>query len=109
MRPPRMDTAQLSLVRQPFDHPNFLFELKHDGFRALAHIWDGNCEFNLAQAKRVQVLQCTARKSRQVEGAERRDRRRTGVLRSGRPQHLQRTAVPSWLPNFLRLRLAVSK
>lgn len=44
MRPPRMDTAQLSLVRQPFDHPDFLFELKHDGFRALAHIWDGNCE-----------------------------------------------------------------
>jgi bifunctional non-homologous end joining protein LigD len=44
MRPPRMDTAQLSLVRQPFDHPDFLFELKHDGFRALAHIWDGQCE-----------------------------------------------------------------
>ena len=39
-----MDTAQLSLVRQPFDHPDFLFELKHDGFRALAHIWDGQCE-----------------------------------------------------------------
>ena len=39
-----METAQLSLVRQPFDHPDFLFELKHDGFRALAHIWDGNCE-----------------------------------------------------------------
>jgi ATP-dependent DNA ligase len=33
-----MDTAQLTLVRQPFDHPDFLFELKHDGFRALAHI-----------------------------------------------------------------------
>jgi hypothetical protein len=31
-----MDTAQLTLVRQPFDHPDFLFELKHDGFRALA-------------------------------------------------------------------------
>jgi hypothetical protein len=29
MRPPRMDTAQLSLVRQPFDHHDFLFELKH--------------------------------------------------------------------------------
>jgi bifunctional non-homologous end joining protein LigD len=39
-----MDTAQLSLIRQPFDDPNFLFELKHDGFRALAHIWDGHCE-----------------------------------------------------------------
>jgi bifunctional non-homologous end joining protein LigD len=44
MRPPRFDTAQLSLVRTPFDDPDFLFELKHDGFRALAHIWDGNCE-----------------------------------------------------------------
>jgi bifunctional non-homologous end joining protein LigD len=44
MRPPRMDTAQLSLVRTPFDDPDFLFELKHDGFRALAHIWNGNCE-----------------------------------------------------------------
>jgi len=44
MRPLRMETAQLTLVRQPFDHPDFLFELKHDGFRALAHIWDGNCE-----------------------------------------------------------------
>jgi bifunctional non-homologous end joining protein LigD len=44
MRPPRFDAAQLSLVQIPFDHPDFLFELKHDGFRALAHIWDGNCE-----------------------------------------------------------------
>jgi hypothetical protein len=40
----RMDTAQLSLVRQPFGHPDFLFELKHDGCRALAHIWDGKGE-----------------------------------------------------------------
>src|ERR1700686_932428 len=44
MRPPRMDTAQLNLVRQLFDHPDFLFELKHEGFRALAHIWDGGGE-----------------------------------------------------------------
>jgi len=39
-----MDTAQLTLVRQPFDDPNFLFELKHEGFWALAHVWDGHCE-----------------------------------------------------------------
>ena len=44
MRPPRFDTAQLSLVREPFDHPDFLFELKHDGFRALAYISEGRCE-----------------------------------------------------------------
>jgi bifunctional non-homologous end joining protein LigD len=36
--------AQLTLVREPFDHPDFLFELKHDGFRALAYISDGKCE-----------------------------------------------------------------
>ena len=44
MRPPRFDAAQLSLVRTPFDDPDFIFELKHDGFRALARIWDGKCE-----------------------------------------------------------------
>jgi len=44
MRLPRMDTAKLTLVRQPFDHPDFLFELKHDGFRALAYISEGRCE-----------------------------------------------------------------
>ncbi len=44
VRPPRFDAAELTLVRQPFDHPDFLFELKHDGFRALAYISDGQCE-----------------------------------------------------------------
>ncbi len=44
MRPPRIDAAQLTLGREPFNDPNFLFELKHDGFRALAYISDGNCE-----------------------------------------------------------------
>jgi ATP-dependent DNA ligase len=39
-----MDTAKLTLVRQPRDHADFLFELKHDGFRALAHIWDRKCQ-----------------------------------------------------------------
>jgi hypothetical protein len=40
-RPPSIDTAQLTFVRQLFDDPNFVFALKHDGFRALAHLWDG--------------------------------------------------------------------
>jgi bifunctional non-homologous end joining protein LigD len=34
----------LTLVRAPFDHADFLFELKHHGFRALAYIADGRCE-----------------------------------------------------------------
>jgi bifunctional non-homologous end joining protein LigD len=30
-------------VRQPFDHPDWVFEVKHDGFRALAYIEKGTC------------------------------------------------------------------
>jgi bifunctional non-homologous end joining protein LigD len=41
---PRIDTAQLTLFRTPFNDPDFLFELKVDGFRALAYIDDGVCE-----------------------------------------------------------------
>lgn len=29
---------RLRLVKEPFDHPNYIFEPKHDGFRALAYI-----------------------------------------------------------------------
>ena len=29
---------RLMVVRQPFDHPDFLFELKWDGWRCLAHV-----------------------------------------------------------------------
>src|SRR4051794_2046721 len=46
-RPPRRRTCHtqpmlympMPLVRvpEPFDHPDWLYELKHDGFRALAH------------------------------------------------------------------------
>jgi ATP-dependent DNA ligase len=32
-----------SLCPEPFDHANWLFELKHDGFRAIAFIEDGHC------------------------------------------------------------------
>jgi bifunctional non-homologous end joining protein LigD len=39
-----MDTAQLTLFRTPFNDPEFIFELKVDGFRGLAYIDDGVCE-----------------------------------------------------------------
>jgi bifunctional non-homologous end joining protein LigD len=41
---PRFDTAQLTLFRTPFNDPDFIFELKVDGFRSLAYIDDGVCE-----------------------------------------------------------------
>jgi len=34
---------QLSPVAAAFDHPDWLFEIKHDGFRALAYISEGTC------------------------------------------------------------------
>src|SRR5438477_99355 len=30
-------------VKEPFDHPDWLFELKHDGFRALAIVEGHRC------------------------------------------------------------------
>ncbi len=29
---------------QPFSHPYWLFEIKHDGFRALAYLKAGQCQ-----------------------------------------------------------------
>jgi ATP-dependent DNA ligase len=29
--------------RAPFSDPQWLFEVKHDGFRALAHVVNGDC------------------------------------------------------------------
>ena len=40
---PRISALTLERVRQPFDHPDLLFELKHDGFRGVAYITAGEC------------------------------------------------------------------
>jgi ATP-dependent DNA ligase len=36
----------LDLIQQPkaFNHPEWLFEIKHDGFRSLAYIEKGKCK-----------------------------------------------------------------
>ncbi len=35
---------RLRLAKEPFDHPDYLFELKHDGFRALVYLQNGECK-----------------------------------------------------------------
>jgi bifunctional non-homologous end joining protein LigD len=35
---------RLRLIREPFDHPDYIFELKHDGFRAITYIQNGECK-----------------------------------------------------------------
>lgn len=34
---------RLRLVKEPFDHPDYIFELKHDGFRALVYLQNHEC------------------------------------------------------------------
>ncbi len=41
---PRVLTMPLLRQPEPFSDPDWIYELKLDGFRALAYIGDGNCE-----------------------------------------------------------------
>jgi hypothetical protein len=34
---------RLRLVKEPFDDPDYIFELKHDGFRWTAYVESGTC------------------------------------------------------------------
>src|SRR5260370_31954509 len=40
---PRTQPINPTRIAAPFDHADWFFELKHDGFRALGYIEDGNC------------------------------------------------------------------
>jgi bifunctional non-homologous end joining protein LigD len=40
---PTIVPAKLARSLEPFDIPDWLFEIKHDGFRSLAYIEDGTC------------------------------------------------------------------
>jgi bifunctional non-homologous end joining protein LigD len=40
---PRMSPMRLARVPEPFDHNDWIFEIKFDGFRALAYVEGGTC------------------------------------------------------------------
>jgi bifunctional non-homologous end joining protein LigD len=42
-RLPRITPIRLARLPEPFDHPDWIFELKWDGFRAVAYIVGGAC------------------------------------------------------------------
>jgi bifunctional non-homologous end joining protein LigD len=44
MELPIIEPMKLSRIAAPFDNPDFVFELTHDGFRSLAYISDGGCD-----------------------------------------------------------------
>jgi bifunctional non-homologous end joining protein LigD len=41
---PRIQPMRLTRIAKAFDDPDFIFELKHDGFRAVAYIEAGECK-----------------------------------------------------------------
>src|SRR6266446_6143993 len=41
---PKLRPMSLTQRPKPFDHPDWIFEIKYDGFRALAYIEDGECK-----------------------------------------------------------------
>ena len=41
---PKFDPLPLLQISAPFDDPDFLCEVKFDGFRALAYVEDCDCE-----------------------------------------------------------------
>jgi bifunctional non-homologous end joining protein LigD len=41
---PSIKPMRLQRVAKPFDNPDYIFELKHDGFRAIAYVDDGKCK-----------------------------------------------------------------
>ncbi len=41
---PRLTPMRLKRQKEAFDHPDWLFEVKFDGFRALAYLEEGRCQ-----------------------------------------------------------------
>ena len=41
---------------EPFDNPEYLFELKYDGFRAVAAIHNGHCTLVSQERQRLQIV-----------------------------------------------------
>jgi hypothetical protein len=52
---PRYSPMRLLRIPEPFDHPDFLFEPKIDGFRALAYVPGDRCELVSRRARRQPV------------------------------------------------------
>jgi ATP-dependent DNA ligase len=48
---------RLRLLKEPFDHPDFIFELKHDGYRAIAYIDSGECRLLSRNLRSIQFFE----------------------------------------------------
>ena len=67
-----MEPMRLLRIPKPFDHPEFIYELKLDGFRGLAHLEHRRCRLisrNGYQFKKWGALAVALRKSLRCESA----------------------------------------
>jgi len=55
-RTPAFTPARLARLRAPFDDRHFLFELKYDGWRAVAHLQPGECRLVSRNRKQYQCF-----------------------------------------------------
>lgn len=56
---PKILPMRLTRIAKPFDDPDYIFELKHDGFRAIAYIENSTCRIvsrNLNHFKSFDLL-----------------------------------------------------
>ena len=51
---------RLGQVEKAFDHADYIFELKHDGFRAVAYLYNGECKL-ISRNMRVGVAPMRSR------------------------------------------------
>ena len=92
-------------IADPFDHPDFIFEPKLDGFRALAHVRSHRCELVSAMVTHSSSGHSWPRNLRRP-GAVRRARWRNLLPEPGRHEQLQGPAVRTGVALLRRLRSA---
>ena len=59
----RFAPMSLAVLDEPFDHDDFIFELKYDGFRALANVDGGRCRL-ISQPPRIHDVPRTLHRDR---------------------------------------------
>ena len=61
---------RLRLVKEPFDSSDYIFELKHDGFRSVVYLQNGECKI-VSRNQRNLGFDSLKKSTRKTAAAER--------------------------------------
>ena len=107
--PPALRPMPLLRLPEPFDHPDWLFEVKHDGFRALAHIDGHHCDLVSRNGHTFKHWpQLCEELAHAVKAHDAVIDGEIVCLDARGPQQLQEPAVPARVALLLRVRSARS-